>query len=200
MNLPCCCLLVYSLCWGSLWTALWIIADMMEQVKAGVTNSNDQRSKSGDSCSLFLSVLFSLRELQPSPVLVAWVHVSSLYPCPSLNAEPYSFTLFVSHCLFFCPRLNSLTHSSESSPPTTITTTPLTRLLWWPKGSELGGGLCMSACVCMLQCLRQIRSEVRVCDLPDHHSYLGQGVHTLTLICHSYVLFMPPPMNFLVFL
>lgn len=49
----------------------------------------------------------------------------------------------------------------------------------------------MSACVCMVQCLRQIKTEVRASDLPSHHSYLGQGVHTPTHICHSYALFRP---------
>lgn len=44
----------------------------------------------------------------------------------------------------------------------------------------------------MLQCPKQIRSEVRAWDLPAHGSYLGQGVHSPTHICHSYTLFRPP--------
>lgn len=70
-------------------------------------------------------------------------------------------------------------------PPTPTPT--LTRLPWWPQGSELvGGALLECVCVCMLQCLRQIRTKVRACDLPPHHSYLGQGVHTPTHICHLF--------------
>lgn len=47
----------------------------------------------------------------------------------------------------------------------------------------------------MLQCPKQIRSEVRACDPPAHGSYLGQGGqggHAPTHIRHSYTLFRPP--------
>lgn len=119
------------------------------------------------------SSLFSWRELQRSPVLVMLAQLSFLNPFPSHHA-PLTFPFFFSHCLFSCPRLNSLTHSSESSPPHWHGYHGDHRVQSWV------GGLCVSACVCMLYCLRQIKTEVRACDLPSQHSYLGQGLHTPT--------------------
>lgn len=94
----------------------------------------------------------------------------------SLLTPSHSFILLFSHCLFFCPRLNSLTHSSESSTPPSAP----------HRGChgdhrvqyELGGGLCLSVCVYVTvpqanMLPAGLRSEGVTCLL-SQHSYLGQ--------------------------
>lgn len=81
-----------------------------ETGEGGGGDSTDPRSERGDSCSLF-----HLQLLRAS-VLIVRVGASVL-PLPQPPSSPSLFILLFSHRLFFCPRLNSLTHTSESSTP-----------------------------------------------------------------------------------
>lgn len=83
----------------------------MEQVRSGEERCTEPTSETGDSCSVF-----ALQFQKASPFTCAR-GVGALFlslPSPPLTLF---FPFFFSHCLSFGPRLNSLTHFGESSPP-----------------------------------------------------------------------------------
>lgn len=133
----------------------------------GVTNSNDHRSEGGDSCSLFPL------QLQRASTFTCGLWRGCI--CPLFTPSPHSMltltlSFFFSHCLFFCPRLNSLTHCSESTPP------PPPPPPWQGchgdhRVQSWLGGLCLS--VCVFVCYSALgksgrRSELVTCLLITH--------------------------------
>lgn len=167
---------------------------MCEQVRAGrasTTLTPDQREV---TAVLSFSVCPSVTQrFNLHLCLCVWVHLSPLYlkllPLLTLH-RPLSFILFFSHCLFFCPRLNSLTHSSESS-PSPPPPHPNLPPHWGCHGDHraLGwvgwGALCECVSVYSSASGKYVtsRTEVRTCDLPPQHSYLGHSHTLLSFLC-----------------
>jgi len=96
-----------SLCLASLCTALWIIIDVTEQVRARGKHGADPRPERDDSCPVFCLCPLVAQSFSIHLCLwiCVWVYLSSLYPKPYL---PSLLTSFLSLCLSVSLSLLSL--------------------------------------------------------------------------------------------
>lgn len=141
----------------------------------GAQLTTDPTSERDDSCSVFPSLPFSCRGLQP-PSVFACRCICPLFT--SHSSRPLAFTLLFSHCLFICPRLNS------DSFYWIITPTPHRGCHGDQKvHSELGGGggwgfVCASACL-YVTAPQANTSRTEVSLWPGFSALLPGHLHTL---------------------